>query len=91
MDGHGDDGEEVAFLPLLAAMEATALAHATSSRFIRCSSPQITSSTGRSFSVARSTGTVVVPAERSPPPPPPAARKGRRDTVAASIAAIVDQ
>jgi len=61
MDGHGDDGveeeDEVVLLPA-AAMDATALAHATSSRFIRFSSPQIDGSTtvhARSVSAARTT------------------------------------
>jgi len=61
MDGHGDDGveeeDEVVLLPA-AAMDATALAHATNSRFIRFSSPQIDGSTtvhARSVSAARTT------------------------------------
>ena len=54
MDGHGDDGEvaEEVFLPA-DAMDTTALAHATSSRFIRFSSPQIDGSTVRAQSVLR--------------------------------------
>uniref|UniRef100_A0A0A9AUC5 Uncharacterized protein n=1 Tax=Arundo donax TaxID=35708 RepID=A0A0A9AUC5_ARUDO len=51
-----------------AAMDATALAHATSSRFIRFSSPQIIGSTSRSSSVARNNG--AAPVETLPLPPP---------------------
>jgi len=75
MDGHGDDGveeeeDEVVLLPA-AAMDATALAHATSSRFIRFSSPQIDGSTtvhARSVSAARTT-VAAAQAETSPSPP----------------------
>ena len=76
MDGHGDDGEvaEEVFLPA-DAMDTTALAHATSSRFIRSSSPQTTGSTGRPLSAARNT-CAGPPAETSPSPPP-AAWNGR--------------
>jgi len=71
-DGHGDDGveEEVVVVVLIlpaAAMDATAFAHATSSRFIRASSPQTTGSTGRPLSAARNTGA----AAAAPPPPLP--------------------
>ena len=79
MDGHGDDGveeeeDEVVLLPA-AAMDATALAHATSSRFIRFSSPQTTGSTGRPVSAARNATAAAAPAKTSSSPP--AARNGR--------------
>jgi hypothetical protein len=81
VDRDRDDGEEV--LLLLAAMDATALAHTRSSRFIRFSSPQIIGSTGRSFSVVRkNTGGV----PDTSPPPPPAAKNSGRSTVSASRA-----
>jgi hypothetical protein len=71
VDGHGDDGEVEgeAFLPA-AAMDATALAHATSSRFIRFSSPQITGSTVRARFVSAARNTAAAPhADTSPSPP----------------------
>jgi len=87
-DGHGDDGveEEVVVVLILpaAAMDATAFAHATSSRFIRASSPQTTGSTGRPLSAARNTGGGP-PAEISPSQPP-AAWNGRRSSSTASAA-----
>jgi hypothetical protein len=82
VDRDGEDEEEKEVLLLLAAMDATALAHTRSSRFIRFSSPQIIGSTGRSFSVVRNTG---VP-DTSPSPPPPAAKNSGRSTVSASRA-----
>uniref|UniRef100_A0A804R0P9 Uncharacterized protein n=1 Tax=Zea mays TaxID=4577 RepID=A0A804R0P9_MAIZE len=80
-------------------MDATALAHTSSSRFIRFSSAQITGSTaGRSssFSVARNTGgTCCLPDDTSSPmPPPPAAKNadsGRRSTVVSASIAINDR
>ena len=74
MDGHGDDGEvaEEVFLPA-DAMDTTALAHATSSRFICFSSPQIDGSTVRAQ------------AETSPSPPTPG--NGRATPAPKSMAA----
>ena len=69
-DGHGDDGveeeDEVVLLPA-AAMDATALAHATSSRFIRFSSPQTTGSTGRPVSAARNAAALAETSSSAPP------------------------
>ena len=88
MDGHGDDGEvaEEVFLPA-DAMDTTALAHATSSRFIRFSSPQIDGSTtvhARSVSAARTT-VAAAQAETSPSPPTPG--NGRATPAPKSMAA----
>jgi len=90
MDGHGDDGveeeDEVVLLPA-AAMDATALAHATSSRFIRFSSPQIDGSTtvhARSVSAARTT---VAAAQAETSPSPPTAGNGRAIPAPKSMAA----
>ena len=78
-DGHGDDGveEEVVVVLILpaAAMDATAFAHATSSRFIRASSPQTTGSTGRPVSAARNATAAAALAKTSSSPP--AAGNGR--------------
>jgi len=92
MDGHGDDGveeeeDEVVLLPA-ASMDATALAHATSSRFIRFSSPQIDGSTtvhARSISAARTTVAAAAQAETSPSPPTPG--NGRATPAPKSMAA----
>jgi len=88
-DGHGDDGveEDVVLILPAAAMDATALAHATSSRFIRSSSPQTTGSTGRPLSAARNT-CAGPPAETSPSPPPAAWNGRRRSTASAASRAI---
>jgi len=91
MDGHGDDGveeeeDEVVLLPA-AAMDATALAHATSSRFIRFSSPQIDGSTtvhARSVSAARTT---VAAAQAETSPSPPTLGNGRATPAPKSMAA----
>jgi hypothetical protein len=63
-----DEEEEEEDVFLLSAMDATALAHATSSRFIRFSSLQIIGSTIRSLSVARNTvGADALPEASSSP------------------------
>nr|CAB3470039.1 unnamed protein product [Digitaria exilis] len=82
--GHDDDGMEAdeEVLCLAAAMDATALAHATSSSFIRFSSLHISGSTGRSLSVARNAG-AGLPATS---PSLPLAWNGRRRIASASRA-----
>lgn len=93
MEGDGGgvvDGDEPA-PPLAAmAMDATALAHATSSLFIRRSSPQIIGSTGRrrpsSVAVAAARKTVVAAS-----PSPPAAGKGRCRTVSSNAISQLDR
>ena len=88
-DGHGDDGveEDVVLILPAAAMDATALAHATSSRFIRFSSPQIDGSTtvhARSVSAARTT---VAAAQAETSPSPPTLGNGRATPAPKSMAA----
>ncbi|GJN00276.1 hypothetical protein PR202_ga17697 [Eleusine coracana subsp. coracana] len=69
-----DEGDDV-FLQVTV-MDATAFAHATSSRFIRFSSLQIIGSTGRlSLSAARNTGAAAPPETSSSPLPGGNARR----------------